>query len=119
MGRVMRSRTPHRLKTYTWQTELDRARAAQALELKRYSYVSLFGLNSLEGLKLSIFENLEFLDAPPASSHWTMKRRRKLQPVGESEKSKSAAVGRDRGLKLAMLWCSHIAVRLIFRNVAN
>jgi hypothetical protein len=54
-------------KTYTWQTELDKARAAQSVGLKRYSYVSLFGINSLEGLKLSLFENLEFLDAPPAS----------------------------------------------------
>jgi hypothetical protein len=54
-------------KTYTWQAELDRARAARSVGLKRYSYVSLFGINSLEGLKLSIFENLEFLDAPPLS----------------------------------------------------
>jgi hypothetical protein len=54
-------------KTYTWQTELDRARAARSVGLKRYFYVSLFGINSLEGLKLSIFENLEFLDTPPAS----------------------------------------------------
>jgi hypothetical protein len=48
-------------KTYTWQMALDRVCAARAIGLTRYSYVSLFGVGSLEALKLSIFENLEFL----------------------------------------------------------
>ncbi len=48
-------------KTYTWQTILDRLRARREIGLSRYSYVSLFGVASLEALKLSIFENLEFL----------------------------------------------------------
>lgn len=52
-------------KTYTWQTLLDETKADKSIALGRYSYASLFGINSLEGLKTSIFENLEFLDAPP------------------------------------------------------
>src|SRR6266699_6860490 len=48
-------------KTYTWQIALDRVRTAREIGPTRYSYVSLFGVGSLEALKLSIFENLEFL----------------------------------------------------------
>src|SRR5579885_1071732 len=51
-------------KTYTWQTELNEAKSKKELGLRRYSYASLFGINSLDGLKLSLFENLQFLDAP-------------------------------------------------------
>jgi len=32
---------------------------------------------------------------------------------------KMEKVGRDQGMKLTMLWCSHIAIPLISRNVAN
>lgn len=48
-------------KTYTWRTILDRIRSKRATALSRYSYVSLFGISSLEGMKTAIFENLEFL----------------------------------------------------------
>ena len=48
-------------KTYTWQTVLDRMRSRKETGLHRYSYVSLFGVNSLEALKASVFEHLEFL----------------------------------------------------------
>src|SRR3974390_2182095 len=48
-------------KTYNWQTRLDRLRNKREVGLPRYSYVSLFGINSLENLKQSIFENLEFI----------------------------------------------------------
>ena len=48
-------------KTYTWQMILDRVRSKRETGLSRYSYVSLFGIDSLEGLKTAIFENLEFL----------------------------------------------------------
>ncbi|MET4481210.1 hypothetical protein [Bradyrhizobium sp. F1.13.3] len=68
--RFLRSREPEVLcitgawgvgKTYTWQTVLDRVRAKRATGLSRYSYVSLFGISSLEGLKTAVFENMEFL----------------------------------------------------------
>lgn len=48
-------------KTYTWQTILDRVQSKRETGLSRYSYVSLFGIDSLEGMKTAIFENLEFL----------------------------------------------------------
>ena len=48
-------------KTYTWQSILDRVRAKRETGLSRYSYVSLFGISSLEGMKTAIFENMEFL----------------------------------------------------------
>jgi hypothetical protein len=55
-------------KTYNWQTTLDRLRNERSVGLMRYSYVSLFGINSLEGLKNSLFENLEVLVPEGASS---------------------------------------------------
>jgi hypothetical protein len=73
MRRFLRSSEPEAIcvtgewgvgKTFTWQTELDAARSKGELGLSRYSYASLFGIHSLEGLKLALFENLEFLDAP-------------------------------------------------------
>ncbi|WP_439361702.1 P-loop NTPase fold protein [Bradyrhizobium sp. DASA03007] len=48
-------------KTYTWRTILDRVQSKRETGLSRYSYVSLFGIDSLEGMKTAIFENLEFL----------------------------------------------------------
>jgi Cdc6-like AAA superfamily ATPase len=62
-------------KTYTWQRILDRLRASKQIGLSRYSYVSLFGINSLEAFKLSIFENLEFL-VPQGSTgfEWMLSR---------------------------------------------
>lgn len=48
-------------KTYNWQANLERLKIERSIGLSRYSYVSLFGINSLDNLKSSIFENLEFL----------------------------------------------------------
>ena len=55
-------------KTYTWHAELTEARTDQKYGLDRYSYVSLFGLNSLEALKLALVENLDFLNVPTIST---------------------------------------------------
>lgn len=48
-------------KTFNWQSKLDQLRTKREVGLSRYSYVSLFGINSLEGLKQSIFENMQFI----------------------------------------------------------
>jgi hypothetical protein len=48
-------------KTYNWQANLDLLRSSREIGLSRYSYVSLFGINSIEELKAAIFENMEFL----------------------------------------------------------
>ena len=45
-------------KSYAWNRILRNAQANNAIALKRYSYVSLFGLNSLEQFRSAIFENL-------------------------------------------------------------
>ena len=49
-------------KTFLWRSVLDDLRAAKCLSLTRYSYVSLFGLNSLDDMNSSLFENMEWLD---------------------------------------------------------
>lgn len=45
-------------KTYSWKKFLKEACAEKKLNLERYSYVSLFGINSLEAFKYTIFENV-------------------------------------------------------------
>jgi hypothetical protein len=44
-------------KTFAWNQYLRAAHDKNDIALKRYSYVSLFGINSLEELKYAIFEN--------------------------------------------------------------
>ena len=43
-------------KTYTWNSVLKETKQQNNLSLKKYAYVSLFGINSLDDLKLKIFE---------------------------------------------------------------
>lgn len=43
-------------KTYSWEKFLKEAKNHNKIALNKYSYVSLFGLNSLSELKQSIFE---------------------------------------------------------------
>lgn len=45
-------------KTYAWNTYLNVAKNQNKIALGKYSYVSLFGINSLDDLKFSIFENM-------------------------------------------------------------
>jgi hypothetical protein len=49
-------------KTFLWRDGIDALRKSQEAKLARYSYVSLFGLNSLDDVKASLFENMEWLD---------------------------------------------------------
>ena len=44
-------------KTYAWNRFLKDVQTAKKIALPRYSYVSLFGINSLDELKYSVFEN--------------------------------------------------------------
>lgn len=44
-------------KTFAWNSYLKDARTNNKISLKRYSYVSLFSVNSLDDLKYAIFEN--------------------------------------------------------------
>jgi hypothetical protein len=54
-------------KTFLWRSVLDDLRKSKGLSLERYSYVSLFGLNSLDDMKSSLFENMEWLDHDPTN----------------------------------------------------
>ena len=45
-------------KTYAWTKYLNNAKNLHKIAFKKYSYVSLFGINSLDDLKFSIFENM-------------------------------------------------------------
>jgi len=45
-------------KTYAWNKYLLQTKNQKKVALKKYSYVSLFGINSLDDLKFSIFENM-------------------------------------------------------------
>jgi len=44
-------------KTFAWNRYVKEAQSAKKIALKRYSYVSLFGISSLDDLKSAIFEN--------------------------------------------------------------
>ncbi len=44
-------------KTYAWNKYLVNAKNQRKIALSKYSYVSLFGINSLDDLKFAIFEN--------------------------------------------------------------
>ena len=76
-------------KTYTWQAGLNKSRSNRSIALSRYSYASLFGISSLDALKLALFENLNFLDAPPSAAvengpryaRWLGSRAKKLNQL--------------------------------------
>ena len=43
-------------KTYSWNKFLKEAQNSKQIKLEKYSYVSLFGINSLDAFKYAIFE---------------------------------------------------------------
>ena len=49
-------------KTYAWNEQLEVVQAAKRLAMRSYSYVSLFGLNSLDALKFAVFEHSQKVD---------------------------------------------------------
>jgi hypothetical protein len=58
-------------KTFTWKKFLEGARSKNAVALKLYAYVSLFGINSLQELKASLFQetlDVESLGKPVATT---------------------------------------------------
>ncbi len=77
-------------KTFAWNCYLDDARRKRQIALGRYSYVSLFGVNSLDELKYSIFENS------------VMSSTAGLEPSVETLRSNTTAVAERLGKK--SLW---------------
>lgn len=59
-------------KTFAWRKWLSEVQADATLNAKKYAYVSLFGINSLDSLRYSIFENTvtpeHFLTGPSVST---------------------------------------------------
>src|SRR3954454_17764211 len=56
-------------KTYAWNKYLQRSASGKDIGLKRYSYNSLFGINTLQSLKACIVENTVLGDrigSPPS-----------------------------------------------------
>ena len=51
-------------KTFAWKKLLQQTADRAQIRLKSYSYVSLFGIDTLEQAKLSIFENQVHVSAP-------------------------------------------------------
>lgn len=45
-------------KTYTWEKLLSEAKTKKQIKFEKYSYVSLFGINSLEAFKYAVFGNV-------------------------------------------------------------
>jgi len=45
-------------KTFSWKKFLQEAKNGNKIQLESYSYVSLFGINSLDAFKYAIFENV-------------------------------------------------------------
>jgi Cdc6-like AAA superfamily ATPase len=71
-------------KTYAWNELIREASEAKDLSKSKYSYVSLFGLNSLAEVRFSIAENMQILQSDS------------LQPITEV---KNAALGSIKYLK--------------------
>lgn len=56
-------------KTYTWNKLLNEANEDKKIRYDKYSYISLFGINSLESLKYAVFEqtiNTTLIGKPPS-----------------------------------------------------
>ena len=85
-------------KTYAWTKYLNNAKNLHKIALKKYSYVSLFGINSLDDLKFSIFENMVGRQAIGR------------KPTVESFKSNTADLLRSLGKKSLPLLSSNASI---------
>ncbi len=85
-------------KTYAWSKYLNIAKNSQKIALKKYSYVSLFGINSLDDLKFSIFENM--VDRQAIGR----------KPTVESFKSNTAELLRSLGKKTRPLISTNASI---------
>ncbi len=54
-------------KTFLWRQTIEGLSKTGGLDITTYSYVSLFGLTSLDDVKFALFENMEWLDKDATS----------------------------------------------------
>lgn len=71
-------------KTYLWNSLLQQERTTQNLGLTAYGYVSLFGVSSLDQLKLSLFENTIQLDLIPNEQSSTKRNLSRVKDLARS-----------------------------------
>jgi hypothetical protein len=72
-------------KTYGWNNFLLQAKASNAIALNKYAYVSLFGIQSLDELKYSIFENTvgsQDIGTEPTTENLTVNTGAVLRQIG-------------------------------------
>ena len=77
-------------KTYAWQLLLKEAIRTTTVGLPRYAYVSLFGTNSIDDVRQSIFENMKSTRGETA----TLEDR--LRDFGREASKKSPSTSRMR-----------------------
>jgi len=78
-------------KTYAWEKYLYEAKEQDMIACKRYSYVSLFGISTMESLKYSIFENSinhESIGSEPSLESFRTNAVGVLERLGRSSLSK-------------------------------
>ena len=97
IGRFLASEVPEVLaikggwgvgKTYAWNTYLHAAKNQRRIALSDYSYVSLFGINSLQELKNSIFENMmsrQHIGRRPSVESFRTNMNRLLRTTGKKK----------------------------------
>ncbi|MBW6508495.1 MAG: hypothetical protein K0A94_03020 [Desulfuromonadales bacterium] len=75
-------------KTYAWNAYLHAAKNRRRIALNDYSYVSLFGINSLQELKNSIFENMmsrQYIGRRPSVESFRTNMNRLLRTTGKKQ----------------------------------
>lgn len=97
IGRFLASEAPEVLaikggwgvgKTYAWNAYLHAAKNQRRIALSDYSYVSLFGINSLQELKNSIFENMmsrQYIGRRPSVESFRTNMNRLLRTTGKKK----------------------------------
>ncbi len=65
-------------KTFSWKNLLLNAKKKNKIGLEKYSYVSLFGVNSLESFKFGIFENLIDMENLPDETNYGNRKGKNL-----------------------------------------
>ena len=97
IGRFLASEAPEVLaikggwgvgKTYAWNAYLHAAKNQRRIALSDYSYVSLFGINSLQELKNSIFENMmsrQHIGRRPSVESFRTNMNRLLRTTGKKK----------------------------------
>ncbi len=84
-------------KTYGWKQYLAQAKTNKLLALKRYAYVSLFGIQSLDECKYAIFENTVSEESASSS-----------EPTLDDLTLRTARVAESYGRRIASLVISYI-----------